>query len=117
MCVAHTLSRCFFWSENILWKEDLAGKRTTVSLSGRDLIVDTASVGKYLAEPMYRDEDLWKEQKWKGDKLDTLWFSDLDHAQVFDNKAGRAQLVNVVETYCASKADDLADAGNSDLLI
>jgi hypothetical protein len=48
MGVSHTLSRHFFWSENILWKEDLAGRDVTVLLTGRDLIVDTAAVGRYL---------------------------------------------------------------------
>ena len=52
MCVSHTLSRHFFWNENILWKEDLVGRRVTVSLGGRDLIVNTEAVGRYLS----RDE-------------------------------------------------------------
>lgn len=48
MGVSHTLSRHFFWSENILWKEDLRGHRTTVVLGGMDLIVDTATIKAYL---------------------------------------------------------------------
>jgi pimeloyl-ACP methyl ester carboxylesterase len=48
ICVSHTLSRHFFWYENILWKEDLEGRNVTVSLAGNDLIVDTESVGRYL---------------------------------------------------------------------
>jgi pimeloyl-ACP methyl ester carboxylesterase len=49
MSVSHTLSRHFFWNENVLWKKDLGGRRVTVSLSGRDLIVDTEAVGRYLS--------------------------------------------------------------------
>ncbi|TVY36890.1 hypothetical protein LSUB1_G005593 [Lachnellula subtilissima] len=49
MGVSHTLSRHFFWNENVLWKKDLVARKTTVSLSGRDLIVDTEAVGKYLS--------------------------------------------------------------------
>jgi pimeloyl-ACP methyl ester carboxylesterase len=49
MGVSHTLARHFFWSENILWKEDIGDRNLTVSLSGRDLIVDTNSVGRYMA--------------------------------------------------------------------
>jgi pimeloyl-ACP methyl ester carboxylesterase len=49
MGVSHTLARHFFWSENILWKEDLEGRNVTVCLSGKDLIVDTESVGRYMA--------------------------------------------------------------------
>lgn len=50
MGVSHTLSRHFFWNENILWKKDLKGRRVTVSLGGRDLIVNTEAVGKYLSD-------------------------------------------------------------------
>lgn len=55
--IAHTLGRRFFWSENVLWKEDLVvgGRRTgnghrdmTVVLSGRDDIVDVRAVKGYL---------------------------------------------------------------------
>ncbi|KAF4630681.1 hypothetical protein G7Y89_g7452 [Cudoniella acicularis] len=63
MGVSHTLSRHFFWNENVLWKQDLKGRKTTVSLSGRDLIVDTEAVGRYLSDQPksaieigYRDE-------------------------------------------------------------
>jgi hypothetical protein len=49
MGVSHTLSRHFFWSENILWKEDVGDRNVTVSVSGRDLIVDTESVGRYMS--------------------------------------------------------------------
>ncbi|EDN93609.1 hypothetical protein SS1G_09476 [Sclerotinia sclerotiorum 1980 UF-70] len=46
--VSHTLSRKFFWNENVLWKEDFEGRKVTASLAGRDLIVDTEAVGRYL---------------------------------------------------------------------
>lgn len=48
--VARALGRHFFWSECIVWKEDfeLDRRRITVSLAGRDLIVDTEAVGRYI---------------------------------------------------------------------
>lgn len=49
MGVSHTLSRHFFWNENVLWKKDLGDRKVTVSLGGRDLIVNTEAVGTYLA--------------------------------------------------------------------
>lgn len=49
MGVSHTLSRHFFWNENVLWKKDVKGRKLTVSLSGQDLIVDTEAVGRYLS--------------------------------------------------------------------
>ncbi|KAI9709863.1 MAG: hypothetical protein M1812_007571 [Candelaria pacifica] len=110
MGVSHTLSRCFFWSENILWKHDVEGRNLTATLSGKDLIVNTEAVGRYLT----RDENLktingsahadeWKHQAWKGTGLEVLWFGDLDHAQVFDSKKNRSRLVEIVRAYCLQK--------------
>ena len=47
--VSHTLARSFFWSDIILWKEDLGDRRVTFSLAQRDLIVNTEAVARYLA--------------------------------------------------------------------
>lgn len=103
MGVSHTLSRCFFWSENILWKEDIGDRRMTVSLSGCDLIVDTETVGAYIAgaDAASKKSGEWKQRAWSGQGIDLLWFAKLDHAQVFDKKATRDVLVNVVREYCS----------------
>ena len=52
MGVAHTLGRCFFWNENILWKKDVSGRKITISLGGRDLIVNSEAVGRYWSAPV-----------------------------------------------------------------
>lgn len=155
--VSHTLGRKFFWNENVLWKEDFEGRKVTASLAGRDLIVDTEAVGRYLscgnlsgqstpslkvtngkangtikspsnvnvaplididesqAGEMERpvevdsiqqngvdveDEDEWKYREWKGVGTEVLWFGTLDHAQVFDKKATRRRIIDVVRKYC-----------------
>jgi pimeloyl-ACP methyl ester carboxylesterase len=49
MGVSHSLSRCFFWSENVLWKNDIGDHPVTVSLAEHDLIVDTKAVASYLS--------------------------------------------------------------------
>ena len=108
MFVAHTLSRRFFWSENILWKDEIQQRPVTVVLSGRDIIVDTETVGRYLSSTTL-DEGDWKHQQWRGQGLDILWFDDLDHAQVFDSKKDYKRLVEVVRAYSVkktSKEDD-----------
>lgn len=102
MSVAHTLSRRFFWSENILWKDEIEQRPVTVVLSGRDLIVDTETVGRYLSGTTL-DEEYWKHKKWLGRNLDILWFDDLDHAQVFDSKKDYGRLVEVVRAYSIKK--------------
>ncbi|EWC45929.1 hypothetical protein DRE_04722 [Drechslerella stenobrocha 248] len=80
--VAHTLSRRFFWTENVLWQEDLpcnpvadggpenngnssyssggsggTGRTAVVYLGERDLIVDTWSVFRYLTAAPASAED------------------------------------------------------------
>lgn len=122
--VAHALGRHFFWSQNVIWKKDVEdfvneGKRLTVSLGGKDLIVNTAAIGRYLANgsadqegrtmnenkdciSQCSTEDAWKQRKWRGNGLDVLWFDHLDHGQAFDTNEMRAQLVRVVQSYCES---------------
>ncbi len=100
MGVAHTLSRRFFWSENILWRHDLGNRRVSVVLSGKDLIVDTEAVGQYLASKDSNSErHAWKNREWKGEGLDIIWFDELDHAQVFDAEPDYEVLINVVRQY------------------
>ncbi|KAF2194162.1 hypothetical protein K469DRAFT_651358 [Zopfia rhizophila CBS 207.26] len=108
MMVAHTLSRHFFWSQNILWKEDIKSRDVTVSLGGRDLIVDTETVGRYLAGVDLKYEGVsWKGADWVGQGLDVLWFPTCDHAQAFERKAERKRLVDVVRAY--SRGRDVED--------
>lgn len=127
--IAHALGRRFFWSQNVIWRKDVKdfvneGKRLTVSLAGKDLIVNTEAVGRYLANISDNEEercgsgavednkhcisqrstgDAWKEKKWEGNGLDVLWFDQLDHGQVFDKNMMRARLVGVVQRYCERK--------------
>jgi pimeloyl-ACP methyl ester carboxylesterase len=142
MGVSHTLSRHFFWFENVLWKKDIDGRNVTVSLAGKDLIVNTEAVRQYLTsgnlsryEPMTSStapaalegspEDqaesiirhkretaneatdkanaTMKESAQKGTGLNMIWFDSLDHAQVFDRRVTRRQLVRAIRAYCAQE--------------
>jgi len=101
MGVAHTLSRRFFWSENILWKEDVHGRRLTVTLCGQDLIVNTEAVGRYLTDSKDGDEHKaeWQARPWTGEGLDVICFPTKDHAQVFDNPRDYRRLIRVIRSY------------------
>ncbi|KAI2673850.1 transcriptional regulator family: Fungal Specific TF [Penicillium roqueforti] len=115
--VAHTLARRFSWVDNIIWKEELGvkvekdqkGRNVTVVLSGKDLIVDTETVGQYLmgsSEVWTVDKEAaqaWKIRPWIGCGLETLWFEDLDHAQVFDSETTRRPVIKAISVY--SKTD------------
>lgn len=112
MMVSHTLARHFFWAQNILWKEDLRGRDATISLGGRDLIVDTETVGKYIADVDLKSENqAWKERQWAGNGLETVWWPTCDHAQVFERADGRKKLGDVIRRYV-----EQTDEGDDDLL-
>ena len=74
----------------------------TVVLGGKDLIVNTRAVAKYLTGTK---SDSWEagtvgEGVWKGDGLDVLWFPNCDHMQVFDKRRTRERLVNIIRESC-----------------
>ncbi|KAM5536343.1 hypothetical protein V8D89_009995 [Ganoderma adspersum] len=103
--IARTLARHFFWVENILWREDLAGERVAVVLSGRDQIVDAREVRQYLTgEEVGEGEEpefFWEEPE---GGLRVLWYHDLDHAQVFDTKARRRPILDVLHEFAERRA-------------
>ncbi|KAJ4299006.1 hypothetical protein N0V90_004250 [Kalmusia sp. IMI 367209] len=110
MMVAHTLARHFFWAQNILWKDELKGRDVTVSLGGRDLIVDTEMVGRYLAGlDLKSDDGAWKKKEWSGIGIETVWWPTCDHAQVFERKEGRARLGDVLRRYAGKKPEEDED--------
>lgn len=135
--VAEGLGRHFFWRENEIWKEELVGqgpgalktgkRKVAVCLGGRDLIVDTQTVAKYLArrgdirasdeKEEESVEARYGQRNWestivpKREKcrrylapsgVEILWFPTLDHAQVFDAAADRHEVLNVIREYCTS---------------
>jgi pimeloyl-ACP methyl ester carboxylesterase len=112
MMVAHTLARHFFWAHNLLWKDDLRGRDVTISLGGRDLIVDTETVGKYLNGVDLKSEDrTWKDHVWNGSGVETVWWPTVDHAQVFERKEGRAKLAHILREYCKRRDEEDVEDG------
>lgn len=136
MMTSHTLSRHFYWSEYVLWKEDIAHIPTTVVLAGKDLIVNTDAVWKYLAGSNHGPRDSSRLEndnhiqnanldsaigespnedgprqgerplEWKdGNRLEVLWFKELDHSSVFDTKGPRRSLEIAVRRHCLRSND------------
>ncbi|KAG5985463.1 hypothetical protein E4U55_000025 [Claviceps digitariae] len=123
--VAYSLGRHFFWRDNILWREDLFAKsastllasgitgestqstrrKVAVTLSGRDLIVDTASVATYLtSKPQFilTDGAIGDPEEYGQvslNEVDVIVFPNLDHAQVFDCKYARDRVVQLIHAY------------------
>jgi pimeloyl-ACP methyl ester carboxylesterase len=135
--VAHTLARRFFWSENIIWKEDLGlevehweeGRKVTVVFGGKDILVDTNTVGRYLMGASFKGSQMsdkairmaseiktatvsglvsaegeeWKTRPWIGSGLEVLWFEQLGHGQVFELERTRRPVIKAIEVYTQPK--------------
>lgn len=89
--IARTLGRHFFWSEIVLWKEDVIGKKLAVVLSEEDQIIDAKSVREYLTGA--------EEMHWQQDDLQVLWYPGLDHATVFDKTERLKPLLQIVDRF------------------
>lgn len=104
MGVAHTLSRTFFWTQNILWKEDLSQNDSTVFLCGKDCVVNASKVSRYLeaVEDKLIDNDTGPKTRSGTEKfgspqveqnhVNVVWCADLDHGQVFELASWRERL-------------------------
>ncbi|KAK3376918.1 hypothetical protein B0T24DRAFT_620085 [Lasiosphaeria ovina] len=93
-------------------------RKVAVCLSGRDLIVDTRTIARYLAsegdfakvpeEKLSRDfvsgspgdRDGTFKHHTAPSEIEILWFGQLDHAQVFDERQDRSRVVEVVRRFC-----------------
>lgn len=125
--IAHTLGRHFFWTENILWRDQIDhliknhDMRLTASISSDDLIVSAKAVRAYLESDIkpvpaiVRDvknqtmmdlqpaSDPPKQQPWRGSGLETIWWEGHDHGDVYGCKEHRARLTRVLVEYCQGK--------------
>jgi pimeloyl-ACP methyl ester carboxylesterase len=89
--VSRSLSRHFFWTESVLWKEELEGRPVTIALSEDDQIVDADAVRRYLTGAVEASA------VWERGELRVLFYAGLDHATVFDSQERLDQLVGVLE--------------------
>jgi pimeloyl-ACP methyl ester carboxylesterase len=88
--ISRTLARHFFWSESILFKEDIANLPTVAILSGSDQIVHAEEVRSYLTGGAELADH------WKKDDLEVLFFPDLDHSVVFEVKQRRKAVLDAL---------------------
>ena len=84
--IAHSLSRNFFWYQNLLWPEELQAP-CMVMLSGEDSIVPAHSVRRYLTGWMQRQG---------GDSFRLLWFPKMGHGEMNFGPVGLAACKRIV---------------------
>ena len=129
--VAHTLSRTFFWSENILWKEDLHQHHATVFLGSKDSIIDASQVRTYLEETgrtMLQDASkaektaVGEDLKDCNCNLNVVWCDGLNHGEVFDLPIWRSRLKDEIISEAKHQSRDRKapiplSASNSELTL
>lgn len=84
--IAHSLSRNFFWYQNLLWPEELQVP-CMVMLSGEDSIVPAHSVRRFLTG--------WIQQR-GGDAFRLLWFPSMGHGEMNFGPVGLAACKRIV---------------------
>jgi pimeloyl-ACP methyl ester carboxylesterase len=133
---ARALARHFFWFECILFREDVLGATSgregtaaaasgeqgnkrqrrrpmsvTVSLAGRDQIIDARAVRAYLTggndyEEQGNAAGGGGHSRWAQDGLEVLYFPELDHATVFDTPRDRAPLLGALRRFVRQDEDE-----------
>ena len=96
MGIAHALARHFFWTEIILWKEELDGLRSAVVLAGQDSVLDAKEVWRYLTGKAQPTE---VTDEWTENEMTVLWYQGLDHSQVFLTKERREPMVKLLQRF------------------
>lgn len=98
--MSRTLSRHFFWAENILWKEDLCERVVAVALCGQDQVVNAEAVRRYLTgEEDQRQGRPATDLYWRKGGLEVLCYPELDHAMVFHTEKRWRRLMHVLDRF------------------
>lgn len=103
--VAHALGRHFFWTENVLWREELKGRVVAVALSGQDQVVNSEAVWRYLTRGESEDGEEpsghrdWRRRGEGGSDLEVLWYPELDHAMIFNVRERWMRLMPVLDRF------------------
>ena len=89
----------------------------TVSLAGRDHIVDARAVRTYLTGGKGPEEELqgnaggeegarWPPSRWAQNGLEVFYFPELDHATVFDTARDRAPLLGALRRFVRQEEEE-----------
>jgi hypothetical protein len=126
MRLAHTLSRMLFWSQNILWKQDLMRHHATVFLGGKDSIINAPLVHANLQaggddegdnskcisiQANYAPGKIVPESGQSDDgRLNVGWCANLGHGQAFDPPFWRKRLEDARAEQGRSPAEEGVDS-------
>lgn len=107
MCVAHSITRRFDWSENVLWRDDIKGRTMTVALASDDIILDPFAVQKYLCDGAELNPRTCNARDIPpaghvdaSQGLDIVWYDGLNHSEMFESARAWLPLVAILHSYC-----------------
>ncbi|KAK8034227.1 hypothetical protein PG993_009222 [Apiospora rasikravindrae] len=121
--IAHTVCRRLHWPEHILFREDMAGRRTTAVVAGRDCVLDGPAVASYMYygkvdQTSYADlEELgktWDTWTGRGD-IELMYLPDRDHGQSLLLPKLAKRICQAIETYCDMSKDPATTSSPSTL--
>ncbi|KAK6849369.1 hypothetical protein PG995_013202 [Apiospora arundinis] len=111
--IAHTVCRRLHWPEHILFREDFAGRRTTVVVAGRDCVLDGPAVASYVHygrsdqtshEDLKELEKTWTTWTGRGD-IELMYLADRDHGQSLLLPKLYRRIAEAVATYADYSKD------------
>jgi len=107
MGIAHTITRRFDWSENVMWRDEIKDRKMTVALSEKDIIVNTFKLLEYLSGDTELGARVYNSRNYPRNHEDlglggfnVLWYDHINHAEAFDTAKNRTPLVEVLNRYC-----------------
>ncbi|KAK8066185.1 hypothetical protein PG997_012932 [Apiospora hydei] len=111
--IAHTVCRRLHWPEHILFREDMAGRRTTAVVAGRDCVLDGPAVASYMYygkvdQTSHADlkelEKTWDTWTGRGD-IELMYLPDRDHGQSLLLPKLAKRICEAIATYCDMSKD------------
>ncbi|KAK8110178.1 uncharacterized protein PG998_006635 [Apiospora kogelbergensis] len=111
--IAYTVCRRFHWPEHILFREDLAGRRTTAVVAGRDCVLNGPAVASYMhygrADQTSRNDLAALEHTWTGwtgrGDIELLYLPDRDHGQSLLLPQLARRISEAIATYADKRRD------------
>lgn len=106
--ICPAIMRLFDWTQNVLWMDEIADTPVDVFIAGKDVIIDTEKLHRYLVRHGFFEDDVGQRKTDSGMDV-TLTSTDsptahhtvvlhreYNHGEIFVRHAGREQLIEAI---------------------
>ncbi|KZT10375.1 uncharacterized protein LAESUDRAFT_810033 [Laetiporus sulphureus 93-53] len=87
---SRAIQRNFFLTENALWKDDLDGRKYTVVLGGKDLLLNTKEIRRY-----FTGEE-GEQFRWQREGVEVIYRGDIGHEEVLFTQERRRPMLKAL---------------------